>query len=80
MRSIADLTDVAPDAQFHPGEPVEVHGAVLVPFRLRGRGRYTGIEFERTDWWLHTIRDGRIIRLEGFTDENAARSAAAGEA
>ena len=50
--------------------------AVISP-RLRGSA--SGVEFEQRMWTVMTVRDGRIIRTESYTDPTAAFKAALSE-
>jgi ketosteroid isomerase-like protein len=59
---------------------LEVHevgeNRVLVIVRLRGRGKGTGLELDREAGHLWTLRDESPVRMEGFSDPDAARAAA----
>jgi ketosteroid isomerase-like protein len=62
--------------------PVEVErvaaGAdkVLVHLRYDARGAGSGAEVELDQWYVATVREGKILRLEWFTDGVEAREAA----
>lgn len=51
-------------------------GRYLVMQLFRARGRASGIVLEDRTAVLITMRDGRIARIEGFGDRDAARRAA----
>jgi ketosteroid isomerase-like protein len=57
----------------------EVIGAgdrVFVMARFRGRGRASGAEVEGRHVEVYTLRDGKIIRVEEFSERGAALEAA----
>jgi ketosteroid isomerase-like protein len=62
--------------------PIEVErvdaGAdkVLVHVRYEARGAGSGAEVELDQWFVATVRDGKIFRVEWFTDGVEAREAA----
>jgi ketosteroid isomerase-like protein len=55
--------------------PIDDHRAIL-EFRIRTRGRSSGIETEQRAIGLATARDGKLLRLQFFTEMDAARAAA----
>jgi ketosteroid isomerase-like protein len=58
----------------------EVHpvgdGRAILEFQIRARGRSSGIEAAQRAVGLATARDGKITRLEFFTELGPAREAA----
>jgi ketosteroid isomerase-like protein len=50
--------------------------AALAIIDMRGRGRGSGVPAEVRFFQLWTARDGRVVRMEMFTDLDAARRAA----
>jgi ketosteroid isomerase-like protein len=58
----------------------EVHpvgdGRAILEFQIRARGRSSGIEAAQRAVGLATARDGKITRLEFFTELEPARAAA----
>ena len=48
---------------------------VVVTVRLRGRGRSSGIEIDARFYDLYTLRDGRIVRMDQFTERSQALEA-----
>jgi ketosteroid isomerase-like protein len=48
---------------------------VLATLTFRGRGRQSGVEANWSLWQLWTVRDGRFVRGQGFTDRDAALEA-----
>jgi ketosteroid isomerase-like protein len=59
------------------GEIAEVHGRVLVEVPQRARGRSSGAEVEATFWFLFTLAEGQVLRLDGFASREQAMEAAA---
>ncbi len=57
-------------------DPVGAGDRVVVSFRLSARGKETGIVAEQAAHMLWTIRDGRALRVEFFTERGAALEAA----
>lgn len=53
-------------------EQVEIdEQRVLTVFRLRARGRASGVQLERTDAQLWTFRDDRLVRMDYYPDFHA---------
>ena len=50
--------------------------AALAIIEMRGRGRGSGVPAEMRFFQLWTLRDGRLVRMEMFTDLDDARRAA----
>jgi uncharacterized protein len=64
------------DLQVEPQEFIEAGDQVLVSVALRGRGQRSRVE---TSWrisQLWTVRDGKIVRGQGFTSRDEALGAA----
>ena len=57
------------------GEVVERGDRLLYPVGLRGRGRASGAPFEAEIFHLTTVRDGLVLRIEGFSDRESAMRA-----
>ena len=49
---------------------------VVVTVRLRARGRGSGIEVDALFYDVYTVRDGKIVRMDQFTDRTQALEAA----
>ena len=65
------------DVRLRPEAMIEEGDRVLVPFVLTGRGASSGIEVEQRAVQAWTVRDGKAVRVEAFTDLDSARAAAA---
>jgi ketosteroid isomerase-like protein len=59
-------------------EAVEVlaHGRVLGTGRILAEGRGSGVSLDQEAGWLVDLRDGRVLRIQTFIDQEAARAAA----
>jgi ketosteroid isomerase-like protein len=58
------------------GELFDGGERVVAFVRTGGRGRTSGIDVSRPVAWVLTLRDGRIVRVVGFEDHDAALMAA----
>ncbi len=54
------------------GPVIERGDRLLYPVGLRGRGRASGAPFEAEIFHVTTMRDGLIVRIEGFSDRDSA--------
>jgi ketosteroid isomerase-like protein len=57
-------------------EVIEAGDKVLVRTRVQGRALRSGIELSGRLFHVHTLRDGKIVRLEDFMEPEPARLAA----
>jgi ketosteroid isomerase-like protein len=57
-------------------EFVDAGDRVVVTLQLRGRGRGSGVEIDARFFDVYTIRDGKIVRMDEFTERSAALEAA----
>jgi ketosteroid isomerase-like protein len=64
------------DYQVIPEEFVDLGDRVVVTVRLRGRGHGSGVEIDARFYEIYTLRDGKIIRMDEFTDRAEALEAA----
>ena len=65
------------DASFDVKEARELPtGAILIVAEHRARGRASGVEVHGTVVWVYRLRDGKIIRVEGFPSREEALEAA----
>jgi ketosteroid isomerase-like protein len=58
-----------------PEELLDMGDHVLAKVRLRGRGRSSGVEIDALFYDLYTLRDGKIVRMDQFTDRSEALAA-----
>jgi uncharacterized protein len=57
-------------------ELIDAGDQVLVGITARGRGKQSGVESGWHVWHLWTLREGKIVRGQGFTDRAAVLEAA----
>ena len=55
---------------------VEAGDKVLALVRLRMRGRDSAGHVDQRAGWVFTLRDGKVLRIEGYLDREEARRAA----
>ena len=57
-------------------ELVDAGDQVVVSATARGRGKLSGVETTWDTWQLWTVRDGKLVRGQGFTSSEEALAAA----
>ncbi len=57
-------------------EFVDMGDRVVVTVRLGGRGRGSGVEIAARFYDVYTLRDGKIVRMDQFTERSEALEAA----
>ncbi len=67
------------DYELIPEEFADIGDRVVVTVRFRARGRRSGIEVDARLYDVFTLSDGRIVRMDQFTEESEALQAARGE-
>jgi ketosteroid isomerase-like protein len=63
------------DYELTPEEFVDKGNHVVVTVRMRGRGRGSGVEIDGLFYDVFTLRDGKIVRMEQFTERSEALEA-----
>jgi ketosteroid isomerase-like protein len=63
------------DYKVMPEEFVDMGDRVVVTVRLRGRGRGSGVEIDARFYDVYTLRDGKIVRMDQFTERSEALEA-----
>jgi ketosteroid isomerase-like protein len=63
------------DYKVIPEEFVDRGDHIVVTVRLRGRGRGSGLEIDALFYDVYTLRDGRIVRMDQFTERSQALEA-----
>ena len=63
------------DYKVMPEEFVDRGDRVVVRVRLRGRGRGSGVEIDARFYDVYTLRDGKIVRMDQFTERAEALEA-----
>jgi uncharacterized protein len=66
------LLDEFDDVQVDINEIIEAGDRVMISLTSRGRGRRSGVETNWAIWQVWTLRDGRVLRGEGFTSREDA--------
>ena len=64
------------ERRLEPQEYLHVDDLVVVLLHEYRRGRESGVELENDTAVVFTVRDGRIVRMQGYMDQDAARKAA----
>jgi uncharacterized protein len=64
------------DYRLVPEEFVDQGDRVVVTVCLRGRGRGSGVEVDARFYDVFTLRDGKIVRMDQFTERSEALEAA----
>ena len=72
-RYIESFTNYWETIRFEPTEILDAgNERVVVVARLVGRGKGSGIPVER-DWaYVWTLRDGKVLRMDGYADKGQA--------
>jgi ketosteroid isomerase-like protein len=65
------------DYKVMPEEFVDRGDRVVVTVRLQGRGRGSGVEIDARFYDVYTLRDGKIVRMDQFTERTQAFEAVA---
>jgi uncharacterized protein len=74
---LANMDETWAEMRVEPTEFIDAGDRVVVIGRLIGKGRGSGIEVERFNGQVWTLREGRIIRVEvGFTERSETLEAA----
>ena len=78
MRKLwAGMDETWAEMRVEPTEFIDAGDRVAVIGRLIGKGRGSGVEVERFNGQVFTVREGRLVRFEfGFTDREALLEAA----
>jgi ketosteroid isomerase-like protein len=61
--------------QVSVGEVIERGDRLLYPVGMHGRGRASGVELDAEIFHLAEMRDGLMVRIEGFTEREPAMKA-----
>jgi ketosteroid isomerase-like protein len=64
------------DYELLPEEFEAIGDRVVAAVRVRGRGRGSGVEVDARFYDLFTIREGKIVRMDQFTQRSEALEAA----
>jgi uncharacterized protein len=75
MDFVGWLFDEFDDPRAEIRELIEAGDQVLAGVTARGRGKQSGVEATWDVWFLWTVRDGRVLRGQGFTRRDEALEA-----
>lgn len=75
LRFTANQAEAFEDLSVDPVEIVEAAGHILIPVRMRGRARHTGLEIEFAFVHVWTLRQGKLARLEMYATKSEALEA-----
>jgi uncharacterized protein len=64
------------ERRFEPQEFIDAGDEVVVLMHEYRRGKGSGIEIEIDTAIVHTVREGRVARIQGYMDPDAALKAA----
>jgi ketosteroid isomerase-like protein len=73
---IAGLYEEFDEPRSDVSELLDAGDQVLVSATARGRGKLSGVEATWDTWQLWTVRDGKLVRGQGFTSREEALAAA----
>ena len=77
MRRLAqDWNDAWATVEYDLVELIDAGPHVIAAVTYRGRGRSSGVEVERTDYPVWTIRDGKVVKVVWFRRREDALEAA----
>ena len=64
------------DYEVEAEEFVDAGDRVLVTLHFKGRGRASGVEIDARSHHVYLLRDGKIVRMDEYTDRDDALRAA----
>jgi ketosteroid isomerase-like protein len=64
------------DYEVEAEEFIDAGARVVVTFHFKGRGKRSGIEVDARSYHVHALRDGKIVRMDEYTDRDEALEAA----
>jgi hypothetical protein len=76
MRYFEGQRAVIDDMRIDPEAFIEIGGQIVMPFRLHGRARETGLPIEFRYAQLFTMQDGRFTRSRMYANKERAIAAA----
>jgi ketosteroid isomerase-like protein len=76
VASLRQSTETFRDLEFHPERFFDAGDRVVVIVRMRGRGKESGVPVEDRLAHLWTVRAGKAVELQAYTDPGEALEAA----
>jgi ketosteroid isomerase-like protein len=76
LEAIAEWVEDFEDFTLTPEEFIDADGQVLVRVHQTAVGEQSGAPIEATFWFVHTVSDGKVTRLEMFANRAHALEAA----
>jgi ketosteroid isomerase-like protein len=73
---LADSDESFEELRIEPTEFRDLGDRVLIVGRIRARGRESGLELDSPTGWVSTVRDGKLVKAEGFLSRAEALEAA----
>jgi ketosteroid isomerase-like protein len=75
-RWLADSDESFDQLRIDPNEFRDLGDRILVLGRIRARGRKSGLKLDSPTGWVCTVRDGKLVKAEGFLSRPDALTAA----
>jgi ketosteroid isomerase-like protein len=75
-RWVSDWGEAWEDYRMEPAEYVDAGEKVLVVFSMWAKGKGSGVEIERQDGMVCTVRDGKVSRVDYYGGADRALEAA----
>ena len=72
----ADVGEEWSELSIEEQEVREIGDRVVLLGRFKARGRASGVEVDAPTAWLCDMRDGKVVRLQAYTDQQEAIAAA----
>jgi uncharacterized protein len=63
------------EIHYQPRDLVEVDDHVIGNMHIYGRGKASGAEFDMSAWWVFTVENGKVIRVQAYLDRADALEA-----
>ncbi len=76
LRGTEEVQESFEDFRIEPEDFIDAGDGVIVPVRISGKGRASGVEQEEHLMHLWVLRDGKVIRGEVFRTTDEALEAA----
>ena len=64
------------DYEAEAEEFIDAGDCVVVALRVKARGKGSGVEVDARSYQVHTLRDGKLVRMDEYMDRDEALAAA----